>query len=117
MTPTMRSLVYLRKLGYHAQVVEKWNAFAKIRVDVFSFGDILAFRPGQPGSVLVQTTSGANHAARRTKILANPIALDWLKAGNWILLQSWRKGGAAGKRKLWTEKSEYICLDQFPLEV
>jgi hypothetical protein len=117
MTPTQRSLAHLRSLGFTVAITEHWNQYAHIRQDLFGFGDLLAFRSGQPGSVLVQTTSGANHAARRTKILANPIALDWLKAGNWILLQSWRKGGAAGKRKLWTEKSEYICLDQFPLEV
>lgn len=114
MTPTQRSLAHLRALGYTVAITEHWNMYAKIRQDLFGFGDLLAFRPGQPGSVLVQTTSGTNHAARRTKILQNEVARDWLKAGNWILLQSWRKGGAVGKRKVWTEKSEYLSLDQFP---
>lgn len=115
-SPTQRSLALLRFQGYHVQVVERWNPYAKIRQDLFGFADLIAFRPGQPGSTLVQTTSGSNAAARRTKILANALALDWLKAGNWLRLDRWAKRGPRGKRKVWTAESEYICLDQFPIE-
>ena len=113
MTPTQRSVAALRADGYHAQVLERWNPYAKVRVDVFGFGDILAFRAGQPGSVLVQTTSGANLAARRTKILGNPFARDWLRAGNWIRLDGWAKRGGRHERKVWTVRKEYLTLDQF----
>lgn len=116
MTPTQRSLAALRSEGYHAQVMERWNPYAKVRVDAFGFGDILAFRAGQPGAVLVQTTSGANLSARRTKVLGNPFAHDWLKAGNWIRLDGWAKRGGRGERKLWTVRKEYLTLDQFNKE-
>ena len=33
MTPTARTLHHLRKLGYRAAIVEKWNPFAKVRQD------------------------------------------------------------------------------------
>ena len=115
MSPTQRSLALLRKQGYHCAIVEKWNPYAKIRQDVFGFGDLLAFRSGQPGATLVQTTSGSNVSARRTKILANPIARDWVKAGNWIRLEGWAKRGARGQVKRWTANTEWIVLDQFPV--
>jgi hypothetical protein len=35
MSPTARSLQHLKSLGAYARVVEKWNAFAKIRQDLF----------------------------------------------------------------------------------
>ncbi len=116
MTPTQRTLADLRADGFHAAVVEKWLAAVKIRQDLFGFADVIAFRPGQPGSVLVQTTSGSNVAARRDKILALPVARDWLRAGNWIRLDGWAKRGARGKRKVWTLRKEYLALDQFKEE-
>lgn len=112
-SPTQRSKALLTVQGFHVAVVEHWNAFAKVRQDLFGFGDLLAFRPGQPGSVIVQTTSATNAAKRRQKILGNQLALDWLKAGNWIRLDSWGQRGPKGQRKMWTANSEYITLDQF----
>ena len=35
MSPTQRSLHHLKALGYQARTVERWNAFAKIRQDVW----------------------------------------------------------------------------------
>jgi hypothetical protein len=107
-TPTQRTLKWLRDSGYQAAVTEHWNPWAKIRLDLFGFADIIAFRSGQPGSVLVQCTSGANHASRRTKILALPIAQEWMQAGNWIMVQSWRRKG-----RFWVERHEYLTSDMF----
>jgi len=64
--PTARSLALLRNLGYRAKVVERWNPHTKIRQDLFGV-DILALKPGKPVLVM-QATTGANHAARRTKL-------------------------------------------------
>jgi len=67
-SPTARSLAHLKSLGYTAKVVERWNPFAKIRQNLFG-GDLLALKPGEP-VLVIQATSGTNHAARRTKLAA-----------------------------------------------
>jgi hypothetical protein len=106
-SPTQRSLKFLREQGYHAAIVEKFNQFARIRQDVFKFGDLLAMHP-EHGIVLVQTTSGSNMAARRTKIAENPLAPAWKAAGGKILLHGWSKQGARGKRKTWQVREESL---------
>ena len=61
-SPTTRSLELLRELGYTAKVVEHWDPYAKIRQDLFGM-DILALKPVEP-VLVVQATTGSNHAAR-----------------------------------------------------
>ena len=64
MTPTQRSLKYLREQGYTVAIVERWNAFAKIRQDLFGFIDLLAIKPGE--TLAVQTTaSGVDRKSTR----------------------------------------------------
>lgn len=109
MTPTQRSLALLRSEGWTVAVVEKWNSHIRIRQDLFGFADLLGFRHGWP-VWLIQTTSGSNAAARRTKIQENPHAQEWLRCGHGIELHSWAKRGERGKRKLWTCKRETIGL-------
>lgn len=108
MTPTARSLGLLRKQGYIACSVEKWVPSTPagykgpiITRDAFNFGDILAAKIGQPGALLVQTTSGSNASTRVKKIRQIAEAGIWLAAGNGIVVHSWAKRGQAGKRKLW----------------
>jgi len=112
-SPTARSLVQLRKDGYIAQVVERWNSFANIRQDLFGFIDIVAIHPEQKGVLAIQATSnsGGNVSAHHKKIIAEPRSRLWLKCGNRILLWGWSKKGARGKRKLWTLTSIDITLD------
>ena len=96
MSPTERALKHLRKLGYQAQVVEKWNAFAKIRKDLFDCIDIVAVRPGLP--VLgVQCTSHSNISSRFPKSLI--LGQMWLSTGHTELeVWAWRK--LKGKKAL-----------------
>lgn len=92
MTPTQRTLKLLRDQGWTAEIVERWNQYARIRQDFAGFADILAFNSRASRGVLaVQTTSGTNLAARRAKILASEKAREWLAAGNFITLHGWRK--------------------------
>lgn len=107
-TPTQRSLAKLRSEGYIATIVEKWvpstSAGYKgpiITRDAWNFGDILAAKIGQPGALLVQTTSGSNASTRVKKIRQIAEAGIWMAAGNGIVVHSWAKRGQAGKRKLW----------------
>ena len=40
-SPTQLSLKLMKERGYLCQIVERWNAFAKIRQDLFGFVDVL----------------------------------------------------------------------------
>ena len=65
----------------------------KFSRDLFGLADLIGFRNSLVGSrpevVLVQVTSGSNHAARRTKILDSPIAYVLALMGVEIHLVSW----------------------------
>jgi hypothetical protein len=106
--PTQRTIAELKQLGFVFQVVEHWNAWARRRVDLFGIGDILAMREGI-GLLLIQTTSGDNHAKRRTKAMAEPRLLTWLKCGGRFEIFSWAKrrstdilvNGKRTRRKDW----------------
>lgn len=101
MTPTQRSLAKLRADGWLVAVVERWNPYALVRQDLFGFADLLAVRGTQ--TLAVQTTSGANVAARMEKILANRMAMVWLESPHRsIVIHGWAKRGARGKRKVWS---------------
>src|SRR3990170_3605571 len=90
MTPTQRSLAYLRRAGWTVAIVEHYNSWVKIRQDLFGFADLLAFKPGE-APLLVQTTSGTNVSARLQKIRQNKIAALWLEAGFLIHVHGWAK--------------------------
>jgi hypothetical protein len=65
-SPTTRSLALMRKRGYLAAVVEKWNPHVKRRQDLFGFVDIIAV--GDHEVVVVQTTTADNLKSRVRKI-------------------------------------------------
>lgn len=108
-SPTRRSLAKLKQLGFQAAILERWNQWAKIRQDLWSFGDLIACRAGI-GIMLIQTTSGDNHAKRREKIINEPRAATWLESGGKIEVWSWAKRGDRGCRKLWTLRREEITM-------
>ena len=74
-SPTARTLDWLRKAGYLADVAEKWIEVTKQRKDLFGFIDVVAIGGGEQGVLAVQSTSASNHASRVTKILG--IAADF----------------------------------------
>lgn len=88
-SPTQRSLKYLRAEGYTAEVVEKWNQWAKIRQDFLGIIDIICIKDNV--TLGVQTTSYGNMSARRTKILESE-NYQKLKDANWqIVVHGWKK--------------------------
>jgi hypothetical protein len=109
MSPTARTLERLRKTGFTACVVEKFNSFTKRRIDAFGFADILAASEGV-GIILIQATGGdgGNHANRKAKIIQEPRALQWLFAGGRIEVWSWAKRGARGEPKRWELRREWL---------
>jgi hypothetical protein len=104
-SPTSRTLAKLKELGFTAQVVERWNAFAKRRIDLFNFTDIVAVHPSA-GVYFIQACAGASHSARRDKIRSEPKASISAQAGIRVELWSWAKQGARGARKEWTLRRE-----------
>jgi hypothetical protein len=113
MTPTARSLDLLRKDGWHAQVVERYLAFARVRQDLFGFIDLVAIKEGEP-LLAVQATSTSNLASRVNKALESPLLRVWLSTGARFECWGWSLKGAAGKRKLWTLSRRVLTLADAP---
>lgn len=90
MTPTQRTLAEMRKRGYLAAVTERWNAFARIRQDLWGFCDVLCL--GDSEVVAVQCTSADNVSSRIRKIEDSEHLVAVRKAGVRILVHGWRKG-------------------------
>jgi hypothetical protein len=101
MSPTARSLAWLRAQGFLPAVVEKWNPGARVRQDLFGFLDIIALRPGRPGLLGVQVTTVAHQADRMKKARACAAYPLWM-ASNDFVVHGWAKRGPRGQRKVWT---------------
>jgi hypothetical protein len=107
-TPTSRTLQLLRAEGWTAAVAESWVPRVNVRRDLFAAFDVVAIRPDRPGVLGVQTTSGTNHAGRRSKLLGNPAVRTWLQAGNAAEVWSWHliRGKWACRREALTLTTE-----------
>lgn len=57
LSPTQRSLAYLREQGYLVAIVERWNPHARIRQDLWGWCDLLAIRKSEV--LAVQVTASA----------------------------------------------------------
>lgn len=55
-TTTKYTIPFLRKNGYFAEQVEKFNSYTKTRHDLFGFIDVLAFKPPSQGVLASATT-------------------------------------------------------------
>ena len=112
-SPTQRTLAKLRAEGWTAFVVERWNAYARIRQDLGGFGDVIAWSGDERGVLIVQATSGPNVAARITKIEGLEAAKAWLlTAGASLEVWGWRKAGERGARKTWQVRRVSLGLGE-----
>ena len=111
MSFTTRTRDLLEKNGYRTARVEHYNTFSHRKNDLFGFADVLAFLPNTPGVILSQITSVGHVSDRRKKILSNPIAHQWLEAGNSIRLDLWEK-----KKNRWTHTYQLVTIDMFEEE-
>lgn len=113
-SPTQRSLALLRKEGWEPWVVETWNQYSRVRLDLWNFGDILAMREGSPHLIL-QTTSYSGVSARVKKILAEPRALQWIRTGGLVVVHGWRKKlkKKGGKQMVWVPRIVEITEEMF----
>jgi len=93
MTPTSRTLAYLRRLGFLADVVERWLPRVDRRRDLFGFADVLAVHPRDGIFLLVQATALGHVAHRLAKSKSRPELLGWLKAGGRFEVHGWHERG------------------------
>lgn len=110
MSPTQRSLAFCRKNGWTVQVVERFNIYAKRRIDLFGVIDLMVLDENGGGPLGVQACAGASHAARRTKALAEPRLAKWLVQPARFEVWSWAKQGPRGKRKVWVLRRETLTV-------
>jgi hypothetical protein len=89
-SPTQLTLKKLKSEGFTTvQIVERWNAFAKVRQDLFQIIDVLAIKDGE--TIGIQVTSKSNISARIKKI-ANSEHINNIRDANWkILVHGWYK--------------------------
>lgn len=107
-SPTQRTLKALRDRGYTVQVVERWNQYAKVRVDLFGGIDLIAIKEDR--ILGVQATSNDNAAARVAKLIAEPRMAEWLRAGGLLEVWGWRKIMAGTKRLTWQPSIRQLLL-------
>jgi hypothetical protein len=87
-TPTQRSLAYLRAEGWQVAIVERWNPHARIRQDLFGVFDLLAVRDETTMGVQVTSTG----VASRVKKIADSDMVPALRRAGWsIMVHGWRK--------------------------
>ena len=87
-SPTQRSLEYLRELGYHCEIVEKWNPWRKVRQDLWGWCDILAIRRDE---VLAVQVTSAGVAATIKKIQELDTVAKVREAGIRVEVHGWTK--------------------------
>ena len=63
MTPTQRSLAYLREKGYLVEIVEHWNPWVKRRKDLWGWCDLLCVKRDEV--LAVQVTSSGDRKSTR----------------------------------------------------
>ena len=115
-SPTARTLAYLRKQGYTADVVERFLGPQQIRRDLFHCIDVVAVKAGAP-ILGVQATTAPNLAARLTKAKAQPELAAWLAAGGAFVAHGWaRRNGRWYVRaiELRGEQMEAVPVVQLP---
>ena len=88
-SPLSRSKALLQDEGYLVAIVEHWNAFARIRQDLFGFLDLLAIRENE--IVGIQVTSASNVAARVKKISTHENIAMVRKSGIGVFVHGWGK--------------------------
>lgn len=96
MSPTQRTLKFLRDAGYYAWVTEHWNGFARIRQDLFGIIDVVGLREGE--TLGVQCTAASGVSARVKKIAEHPSTPKLREAGWRIEVHGWTKGKRGAPR-------------------
>ena len=102
-SPTQRTLEWLRKEGYRVGKVERWIERVKKRIDLFGFIDLIAI--GKEKDIVGIQSCGQAFSEHKKKICieCREAAEGWLGAGGRIILIGWRrlKVKRGGKAMRW----------------
>jgi hypothetical protein len=90
LSPTARSLAWLRARGFTAIRVEHFDARLSIRRDLWG-ADVLAVSPAEGVFLLVQVTTIDNMASRIRKLQGIPEIRAWLATGGRVHVHGWLK--------------------------
>jgi hypothetical protein len=93
LTPTARSLVYLRRLGYVADPVERFIAAINRRRDFLGCIDIIAAHPRDRAILALQVTSLGHVGDRLKKALGKPELAAWVRSGGLFQVWGWGRRG------------------------
>jgi len=112
MTPTARTLRYLRQNKTRACIAEYCQRHSFHTHDLFNFIDVVALDTSRRQIIGIQVTTSSNYSARKRKILGacRKDALDWLECGGVIEIWGWRQ--LAGQEK-WTPRIGELTVDDF----
>jgi len=115
---TSRTLEYIRRQGWIADIVERFNPYAGKfgqRKDMFGFGDIVAMGDGKIIAIQSCGQDFTEHDKKITKDeIVAPLALKWVQNGGRLILMGWRKVKLkrGGKAKRWSPRiKEYTEVD------
>jgi len=109
LSPTARSLRYLRECGHVADVVERWIPRANVRRDLFGVIDVVAVRRGEAGVLGVQATTLPNVAARLAKAKTRAELRTWLAAANRFAVFGWYRRGGRWRVKIVELRAEDLA--------
>ena len=88
-SPLQRSKAALEEAGYLVWITETWNAFARIRQDLWGIADLICLRGEEV--LAVQVTSRNNVSARCKKIADAPTIGPIRAAGIRVEVHGWGK--------------------------
>lgn len=124
-SPTMRTLNFLRERNLMVAVTEKWNPHARIRQDLFGFIDLI-YAGGLDGIVGVQATDDTSVSKRLAKAMSfeptprpggkkplppcGPRLKTWLASGGRFFVIGWGLRGARGMVKRWRPRIVWVKL-------
>lgn len=112
MTPTQRTLKYLRDEGYHVGIVERWIQRMQKRIDLFGIIDLIAM----DGEKIVGVQScGQSFSEHDKKIMASPETVLWLQSQGRLMLIGWRKvkKKRGGKQMVWKPRVKIYRAELF----
>ena len=108
----VRTMDLYRSLGYTVWKMEHWCHFSRKRKDFLGFIDVLAFDDEK--IIGIQDTTWGQTAARKKKILASPLAWDWLQCPSRVIEIVGHKAPDKAKgRHRWEHKIIEIILEDF----
>lgn len=106
-SPTQRAKAHAESLGYQVAITERWNAFAKVRQDLFGFIDLLCMKEGHV-LLAIQVTTTGNMVARLTKIKSLSASWKWITTGNRLEVWGYALRGKKGTRKKYELKRHIV---------